>query len=414
MMTAVKRFFAFLMLVAVASCIDPFTPNLKNYKTLLVVDGLLTNENSSYKIKLTRTFPQENSDPEKVTDANVTIIDGNGTEINLQNAGNGYYKTDSTSFVGVIGQKYTLQIMTGDGEEYRSEECTMMPVAGIENVRYEKGEEITGVESQPTSGLKILLNSEDASGMNQYFRWTYEESWKFLLPNPPQYICLMVLDPDTYLFKPVPEIKKTCWRNNLSGEIITSTIQSGETNFIRDQLIQFIDPVNSDRLTQQYSILVKQYSISEKEYSFWNNLKKVGKAGADLFASQPYQVISNIHNVSNSREMVLGYFGVSSVSKKRIFITASELDPLNLPHFEVTCKEIPKSPDDWPSAPPGSPPSFYEIYYKYMNKEDYVFIRPEFNWDNTLARLVYARRACSLCDYAGGGSNKPDFWIDMK
>jgi hypothetical protein len=291
----------------------------------------------------------------------------------------------------------------------------MLPVAGIDNVYYEKGEELTGVEAQPTTGLKILLNSGDASGLNHYFRWTYEESWKFLLANPQEYICLMVLDKDTYLFKPVPEIKKYCWRTNISEDIITSTVQTGESNYVKNQLIQFIDPVNSNRLTQEYSILVKQYSISEKEYTFWNNLKKVGKAGGDIFALQPYQVISNIHNVNNAREMVLGYFEVSAVSKKRIFITAHELDPLDLPHFEVTCKEIPKSPDDWPSNPPMSPVvTFYEIYYKYMNKEDYVFIRPEFNWDNTLARLVYARRACSLCEYAGGDSNRPDFWIDKK
>jgi hypothetical protein len=414
-MKAVIRFIAFLFLVAVASCIDPFTPNLKNYKTILVVDGLITNEKCSYKIKLSRTFTEENSNPEMVTDAVVSIVDGNGTEINLRNAGNGYYKTDSTSFVGIIGQKYTLHITTGDGNEYQSDETTMMPVAGIENIHYEKGEEITGVESQPTTGLKILLNSEDASGMNQYFRWTYEETWKFLLPNPKLYNCLMVLDPDTYLFKPVPEIIKSCWRTNLSGEIITGTLQSSVSNSIRDQQIQFIDPASSDRLTMQYSILVKQYSISEKEYSFWNNLKKVGKAGGDLFASQPYQVISNIHNIKNPREMVLGYFGVSAVDEKRIFITAHELDPLYLPHYNMTCDEIKRSPSDYPSDPPILfPPTFYDIYYTIMNKPEYVFIKPEFNWDNTLARLVYARRACSLCEYAGGDSNRPDFWIDKK
>jgi hypothetical protein len=84
-MTVLKKIFAFLFLLAVASCIDPYIPNLKNYKSLLVVEGLITNENSSYKIKLGRTTGKENSVPEKVTDANVYITDGDGIKTDLQN-----------------------------------------------------------------------------------------------------------------------------------------------------------------------------------------------------------------------------------------------------------------------------------------------------------------------------------------
>jgi len=46
-MRATGRIFAFLFLVAATSCIDPYKPNIKNYDSLLVVEGLITNENSS-------------------------------------------------------------------------------------------------------------------------------------------------------------------------------------------------------------------------------------------------------------------------------------------------------------------------------------------------------------------------------
>jgi len=42
----------FIFLVVLASCIDPYTHNLKNYKSLLVVEGLITNENVPYTINL--------------------------------------------------------------------------------------------------------------------------------------------------------------------------------------------------------------------------------------------------------------------------------------------------------------------------------------------------------------------------
>lgn len=402
-----NRVFVVLLLIAV-SCIDPYVPNLKNYQSLLVVDGLITNENSSYRIKLGRTTNKENSLPEKVTDANVYITDGDGIKTDLQNCGDGIYKTDSTSFTGVIGQKYTLSILTPDGKEYKSEECTMLPVAAIDKLYYEKGEEISGTQGESFTGLKIFLNSTDATGTNQYFRWTYEETWEFLLPNVPKYKCVFVNDKETYLFEFLSDTIENCWKMNKSGEIIINSILSGSTNYINKQLIQFIDPVKSDRLTKEYSILVKQYSISEKEYNFWYNLKKVSDAGGDIFNSQPYQVVSNVHNINDAGEMVPGYFEVSTVSQKRIFITADEVNLLYLPHYLTDCFEITKSPEDWPGV---DPPSYYEIYHTIMNPHDFTFIRPIFNPDNTLKKLVYATKVCSVCEYSGI-SIKPDFWID--
>jgi hypothetical protein len=415
-MTAIKRIFSFLFLVAVASCIDPYIPNLNNYKSLLVVEGLITNENNSYKIKLSRTTIQKDSVPEKITNANVYITDGDEIKAHLQNCGDGYYKTDSTSFTGVVGQKYTLQILTSEGKEYKSEECTMLPVAGIDTLYYEKGEETSGNLGETLTGIKILLNSADATGMNKYFRWTFEEVWEYIMPLPQQYLYTMIND-TTFSFESV-FAKNLCWKKSQLGEIITNSILSGGENYINRQLIKFIAPVKSDRLTQQYSILVKQYSISEKEYNFWNNLKKISEAGGDIFESKPYTVISNIHNVNDESEIVLGYFEVSAIRQKRIFITAYELAPLYLPHYETGCVEIAKSPDDWPV----DPPSWDGIYHLFMDTGDFTFVRPYTKSDiipgsyvymNTLLKLIFSKNVCALCEYTGFTA-KPDFWIDLE
>jgi hypothetical protein len=405
-----KRIFAFLFLVVAASCIDPYSPDVKNYNSLLVVEGLITNENISYKIKLSRTTGQANSISEKVADADIYIIDGSGIKTHLQNSGGGYYKTDSILFKGVVGQNYTLQILTSDGKEYKSGQSTMLPVADIDKVYYEKGEEISGINGKISPGLRIFLNSANTEGNNQYFRWTFEEVWKFKIPCPQRYICKMVLDSETYIFEQIDSVREYCWKKNLSEDLIINSILSGGAKFISGQEIQFIDPVLSDRLTQEYSILVKQYSLSQEEYNFWNNLKKAGEAGGDIFALQPFTVMSNIHSVNNSNERVLGYFEVSAVSQKRLFITAHELDPLSLTHYQTDCAEIPKGPSDWPGK---DFPTYYQIYYQIMNNGGYTFIRPIFNSDNTLHKLVYATNVCAICELTGF-STKPDFWVDVK
>jgi hypothetical protein len=219
-------------------------------------------------------------------------------------------------------------------------------------------------------------------------------------------------------------VENICWKGRLSTEIVTSSIGSGGSDYPDRQEIQFIAPAKTDRLTKQYSILVKQFSLSKKEYEFWNNLKKVGETGGDIFAAQPYTVISNIHNVSNANEMVLGYFEVSAVSQKRIFITPNDLVSLNLPDYRTNCDQIAKCPEDWP--PPKNAwsgpfrPTYDGIYKMYTANGDYTFIRPEVSAGTIIAGTVYLRnlvkfvfapKACSVCESSGINS-RPDFWID--
>ena len=67
-----------LLFLTLITCIDPFNPNLKGTTSILIVDALLTNENSSYAFKLSWTKPDQNTEPVMVTGASVTVRDKNG------------------------------------------------------------------------------------------------------------------------------------------------------------------------------------------------------------------------------------------------------------------------------------------------------------------------------------------------
>ena len=60
-----------LTLIVVANCIDPFYPDIEEYENVLVVDGFITNENSTYKVKLSRTqrFDDIDKKPENLNEA---------------------------------------------------------------------------------------------------------------------------------------------------------------------------------------------------------------------------------------------------------------------------------------------------------------------------------------------------------
>jgi hypothetical protein len=405
-----KQIIIFLILVIAASCIDPYHPNLEDYKSLLVVEGLVTNEKSPYIIQLARTINEVGVIPEKVSDADVFLTDEEGIETHFQNCGDGSYKTDSTVFVGVVGKKYTLHILTSNGKEYMSESCAILPAVDIDSIYYEKDEEIASNQEESLVGIKIYLNSGETNENNQYFRWEFEEVWKFKLPSPKKY--------DYYSdseIVPLNEIKEFCWKTNKSGTILTNSILPGQANSINKEPLLFIPTGKSDRLLLQYSILVKQYSISKKEYDFWNNLKQVNESGGDIFTTQPFPVISNIHNKSDPSEMVLGYFEVSAVKEKRIFITSHELDSLALPHYNYNCTAYVMSPEDFPPSSSMSPPlTFDDIYNMYMSTGDFTFVEPIYNPDTgELLKLVFATNICSDCKLTGV-TEKPDFWIDLK
>jgi hypothetical protein len=395
-----------LTLLFLCMCIDPYYQKVDKYESLLVVDGLLTDENASYVIRLSRTLADQNGIPDMVTDASVSVTDDLGAIYNFTNSGNGYYRSDSTEFTGQPGRTYVLHITSGDGTTYESDPVQMKGVPAIDSLYFEKDAELYNNGTQTDEGIRIYLNSARGDE-DTYYRWTFDETWKFKVPYPvkARYI-------NEYYVPSVPIVNHYCWKNKSSDLInIQPAFSQGDQTVTRKGL-HFISSTKSDRLMIQYSILVKQYSISEAEYNFWYNLTRVSLSGSDIFASQPYTVLSNIHNASGGDERILGYFQVASVSKKRLDIGLSEIIPLDLPWYKYPCEKVVTSPSDvvWVGHKP--PVTFDDLYVRYTAL-GYIFVEPLFisgttNLDQVIFVLDHTCVDCTLT----GSSRQPDFWVD--
>ncbi len=68
-----KAFLILFILGGLITCIDPYSPNLDRFESLLVVDALLTNENISNSVRLSRTINAAEDEPEMVSGAMVMI-----------------------------------------------------------------------------------------------------------------------------------------------------------------------------------------------------------------------------------------------------------------------------------------------------------------------------------------------------
>jgi hypothetical protein len=391
---------ALIAFLALCTCIEPYYPKLKGYESLLVVDALITDANTSYTIKLSRTIQEQNGTSDMVSDATVYLTDDKQNNSYFKNHGGGFYKSDSLNFRTSVGRKYTLHILTGDGNEYESDQCLMQSVPDIDSVYYARDQDIENNGTESLIGARIYLDSKTGDA-DQYFRWSFVETWKFRLPTSKKYDYI-----DVKTIIPVTNIKQYCWKSRKSDAILIHPANSGSNEHFGKQPIFFIATDKSDRLMIKYSILVNQYSISKKEYDFWDNMKRTDESGSDIFASQPISVLSNIHNINDPKERVLGYFQVSALKQKRIFITVNALYRLNLTYYHYPeCKRI----EDGPEI---SKMKFDDIYTMYCINSDYSFIEPEYNPETgQLQFLVFARPECANCELTGT-SIKPDFWID--
>jgi len=407
--TSVKIPVLLICIFILTTCIDPYYPELSKYQALLVVEGLITDANEPATVKLSRTFQSVDSIPKVISGADVYITDESNIRTNLYYTGEGIYKTfTSSGFSGQTGKTYTLHIETIEGEEYISESCTMLPVPGIDSVYYTKEEAIDNKTGENLNGIKICLDCDKNWEDDGFVRWEYEETWKFKLPSPEKFI--YISEDEIY---ELSNVREYCWKTIKSSEIHVNSILPG-INPLQNEPLLFIPPVLSDRLTIQYSINVRQYSISSKEYNFWNNLKQVNETGGNIFDTQPYPVISNIFNVHKPEEKVLGYFKVSAVKEKRIYIMPEELKNLDIQEYKYPCDEFIVSPDSYPpSGSMGSPPTWDEINQMFMAVGGFVFVRPVYTGQTkVLYKLVFATKECSDCAEIGS-ITQPDFWIDL-
>jgi hypothetical protein len=400
--TGLKSGVALIIVFIICTCIDPYAPKLKGYDSLLVVDGLITDANASYTVRLSRTIQNPNTNPAMVSGATVFIMDDAGNNHNLNEKTTGLYKTDSLDFTGMAGRTYTLHITTKDGNEYISDPCSMQSVPDIDSVYYAKDQELANNGTQSQEGISIYLDSKEGEN-NIYYRWAYEEAWEFKVPDPKKFNFDMA---DSSITS-VADIKEYCWKSDKSTDILIYTNYSEQTGPVKKQPISFIATDKSDRLMVEYSILVKQFSISKSEYDFWDNLKKVNESGSDIFASQPFPVISNIHNINNTKEQVLGYFQVSAVKQKRIFIPLSEIIRLQLPFYHYDqCKRLVGVPDKFQT--------WDDVYLEYCYYTQHYFVEPVYDPVTfKLQAMIFAIPECADCTLTGT-LTKPDFWIDLK
>ncbi|HVS91386.1 MAG TPA: DUF4249 domain-containing protein [Mucilaginibacter sp.] len=304
--------------VAAHSCRKLYNPPaIRAPNAYLVVEGAVNAGSDSTIIKLSRTVnlsATTKSSPEK--NAFVAVDGDQGVSYPLTEIKPGTYAVAGLNLDRT--HKYRLNIRTSDGKQYASDFVPVVDAPPIDSVGFDsKGTQASG------AGVNIYVSTHDPGNRVQYFRWDFTETWEFTSA----FESLFYSNGDTVLVRNTTIDTNDiyhCWRSDSSSSVLLGSTAKLSKSVIVNQPINFIRST-SEKVSREYSILVRQYALTADAYNFYSTLRKNTEQLGSIFDAQPSQLPGNIHCVSNPSEPVLGYVAVGGVSSRRIFIMETQL-----------------------------------------------------------------------------------------
>lgn len=398
------------LLILGAACRERYgLPLEASREGVLVVEGNILDGDTT-EIRLSRT--SSINDRRLIPEMGATLqIEGDDNSIYaFSESDSGVYKTDFLSLNKT--SKYRLKISSGPNQ-YESEWLTVISTPDIDSVTWRRDDRDNGVE--------ILVAAAGNDNDARYFKWDYDEVWEihanfksfmFLtykidengvkqyqcvdttVEGKPLHTCVLPIG------APYPSLHNdslyTCWiyRSSSNINIGSTAALAGNAVLANVRKIE----KDASELNTMYSILVKQTGLSKEGYEFYQILKANSEGLGTIFDAQPSQMKTNIKNVSNAAETVIGFVDATSVKTKRKFIGFLEVPDWRyydnddacydtLENSEITydrvleLEMIPTTVLDFERLPP------YEI----------IFYR-------------YAPNYCVDCRFKGGIHVKPEFW----
>jgi hypothetical protein len=243
----------------ILSCEDRIDlPSSSENVDLIVVDGILTNENINHKIKLTRTYTTLNENPVPVTGAVVRIFEGlDPIPLFEFPAGSGEYYTSKMR--AVVRKVYTLRIRY-EGQEYFAQDSSV-PV-----------EPLPAINIQKKDGNYSVVESKSGDRANFI---TYDIDWSKTDACSSGALC--------------------------QGKIVHYDLKTIDVN-------EIFKPKTADFTFPAKSIIIrKKFSVSDEYKSFLRSMLSETEWRGGVFDVQHENVLTNLSTGAT------GFFAVSTV-----------------------------------------------------------------------------------------------------
>ncbi|MBN2614993.1 MAG: DUF4249 domain-containing protein [Bacteroidales bacterium] len=377
-------FFIVALLLSTNSCIDSYTPAIKSVDIgKYVVMGRVDRNDSVQTVNISMTSSV--SDPKyiPIIGCSVVILDDQGHEFPLYSLGDGSYVGWVDPQYMTEGSRFKIKVITPKNEVLESDYDQMPTDAKIDSVYYEL-KNIEEKSGHVTHGIQFYLNMNDIPANSHYFKWNVYETWEHRTLYPIEWY----YDGKVEHVFPPDSSKMICWNTDKSTEIYIMNTENFTGNSYQKFTLNFVSN-ETEKLAHGYSLLVEQVALSQAAYDFWQRMKLNYDRGGNLYEKQPAIILGNMHDVSDPKKEVLGYFSATASQKKRIFVAS-------VPQLSITYPDY--------------------CNFNVLGRGGFLNISP-FTYPAYLAsdgkggfQMVVMGKECVDCMLFRGTNVKPSFW----
>lgn len=319
-------------------CEERYDPDIMERDNLLVVEGLITNEQGPYTVRLSKTGPF--GSPYRrtpVSNARLHIVDQDSQKIVLAENGPGNYTTPG-EFRGEPGSVYTLHIETDDGMTYRStpqklpEPVMVDSVIGkIDTRRFYIQSQISDeLYPRDIDGVYVLLNVSRDDGQYPKFRFQsnllLQYVWEVYIGGAPIYdYCWHIRRLTDFLESDmVTNLSKPQSKGN------TVAFVPLHTSSLRHIGFPVYGRDDSTRITYFASriLMLTLFTLNDDANAFHRERNKQLRDDGSFFDPIAPQLTGNIYQPGNDKAVVLGFFEASAVSDITLNIRVRESENL--------------------------------------------------------------------------------------
>lgn len=370
-----------MLLLACASCIVPFEPEIGESQEVMVINGAISDQPGFQYVSISISSPYNAPELKPFEGCVVSVEDENGDIRIYHEQIPGLYETIMDPAFLAVGKSYSLSVLTPSGSEYRSDYDTLLACPPIDSIYYELQSQGTADPDLTYYGLQFYNDMDGRDYGARGFRWKLLETWEYTSP----YAAGAIYDEDGFREFNGSLINR-CYMTSLIRGLFTASTHALEENRLNKNALNYVSN-QSPRLSYQYSLLVEQQSLTREAFAYWDKMKTSASEGGGLYETQPSSTIGNIYNVNRPEEKVLGCFYATQTQSKRI-VVKNEFD-FEVDHFRCNLDTV-YSLDE-----------FHDSYPYYMISIGTMPPGPP--W-------LYGQEQCFDCQRYGGSTTKPDFW----
>jgi len=378
------RLLCFMPALILASCIKSYEPQITTldaYK--LVVSGIVTDRKGAQTVTVSMASSINKPKVIPVSGCTVVIRDNENHTFLMADSSNGIYRGFIDPVFLTSGHSFKVEILTPDGNRIVSDFDSAGTCPPVDSVYYIRKDLPTSDPTKFVNGIQFYLDLNGNSTDSKYYRLEATETWEYHAEYPKEWYYSKRID---HVYPPDYSMN-ICWQTLLIRNIYTLSTDNLTENKYRLFPLNFVDN-RTQRLVYGYSLLVNQYALSKAAFRYWNQLRINSSSQGGLYEKQPLATKGNLHNLTHPDQEVLGFFGVSTIKSKRIFVRNVE----NLVMENTsTCSLSPFKPEFLGSLDP----NYFPIYLKE---------------DTAGNPTILMDKGCVDCRAFFGTLVKPDFW----